>query len=181
MNALRYFAAFTLGAAVASIVTYKLVDAKYEKIIQEEIESVKDSLSKNSRVDISEKEDENTEFTHSEPEEKEEYEQMIDEKYDTMSKQTDIPRENPYEIMEEDYGELYDYNTVSLTYYKDDILADEMDNPVDDDIKNSLMDIIKNTDQFDTLYIRSDARECDYEIYFDKDKWSDTYDPAMEE
>lgn len=190
MKVVGYLAAFALGAGVATVVTHKVVSAKYDKLIEEEIESVKESLGKNSRVDISEKTDEIVgEALHPDTEIvdkphtdviREEYEAMIDEKYNTVTKQTDIPREAPYEITEEEYGEIYDYNAVSLTYYSDGILADDMDNPVDD-IKETIGDILDRVDHYETVYVRNDVRGCDYEVYFDKDKWADTYERAMEE
>ena len=38
---------FSVGAAIGSVITWKLVKTKYERIAQEEIDSVKDVYSKN--------------------------------------------------------------------------------------------------------------------------------------
>lgn len=84
--------------------------------------------------------------------------------------------ERPYVIPPEEFGEL-DYETVSLTYYEDGVLTDDMDNVIED-----LDDIIgeeslKHFGEYedDSVFVRNDARETDYEILMDTRKFSDIY------
>lgn len=76
--------------------------------------------------------------------------------------------EKPYLITPDEYGEMYGYNTVSLTYYADDVVASD-----DDDEKLSLREI-NNTigeealkslsDGYDEVLVRNDRTMTDYEI-----------------
>jgi hypothetical protein len=45
-NTIKYITAFTVGAAVGSLITCRVVRAKYEQLAQEEIDSVKEVFAK---------------------------------------------------------------------------------------------------------------------------------------
>lgn len=84
--------------------------------------------------------------------------------------------ERPYVISPEEFGEL-GYDTVSLTYYDDGVLTDDMDYVIDDvdDIvgEESLTHFGEYED--DSVFVRNDARETDYEILADARRYSDIY------
>ena len=80
----------------------------------------------------------------------------------------------PYVIPPEEFGET-DYEIISLTYYADGILADDMDDIVDDvdDIVGA--DSLTHFGEYeeDSVFVRNDLREVDYEILRDPRKYSD--------
>lgn len=145
---------FTVGAAFGSAVTWKIVKDRYEKIVQEEIKSVKEvfsdrfnssneeTSSEESDEDMSEEDpvsdyrkicwDDLEDLDPSELEEEEyqadliEYEDIanIYKEGGADNMPTSEPRE-PYVIEPIEFGELDGYKTFELTYYEDGILEDE--------------------------------------------------------
>ena len=83
--------------------------------------------------------------------------------------------DTPYVIPPERFGELDEYTTISLTYYADNILADEDDRYIDnvDDIvgRESLEHFGEYED--DSVFVRNDRLKCDYEILLDQRNYSD--------
>ena len=146
---------FAVGAAVGSAVTWKVVKTRYERIIQEEIESVKTAF--NDLVTIRPDETEETEETEesdpkpqpkqgqinwSELEDLDEEDEEEDDKYEPteedMAEYEHLAASysnekggvgkmarDPYVIAPYDFGELDGYHTIELTYYADDVLEDD--------------------------------------------------------
>ena len=145
---------FAVGAAIGSAATWKFVKDKYEKIAQEEIESVKEVFSDrfNSSNEETSSEESDEEMSEEDPVsdcrkicweeledldpselEEEEYQADLIE-YEGIANTykeggadnmpTSEPRE-PYVIEPIEFGELDDYKTFELTYYEDGILEDE--------------------------------------------------------
>ena len=86
--------------------------------------------------------------------------------------------DEPYMITAEDFAELDDYNTVSLYYYADGVLADEDDNIIDDiedTVGEAALGRMFDDVHIDSLYVRNDVRKTDYEILRDLDNFSDKY------
>lgn len=83
--------------------------------------------------------------------------------------------EKPYVISPEEFGEFEEYEKISLTYYADEVLADENDEEVDDveEIvgKGSLNHFGEYED--DSVFVRNDRLKCDYEILLDQRNYSD--------
>jgi hypothetical protein len=157
---------FVLGAAVGSFATWKFVENKYKRIAQEEIDSVKETFSRIKKEQPS-------------AEEVAEYETIVDNYISNdMEKEGEHTKEineedyevAPYVIAPEQYGEKEDYDTVTYTYYAGDgVLADYVDNPIDDYEDFLGKDPFTHFGEFedDSVYIRNEARETDYEILLD--------------
>ena len=185
---LSNFLIFTVGAAVGSAVTWKLLKAKYERIAQEEIESVKEYFK--TINDIHETKDEPITEADEPCEDKPVY--TINDAYDEMVRKlgyknySEISKtekkevddvEKPYVISPEEFDEFDDYESSSLTYYEDGVLTDEEDNIVDDpdDIVGS--DFANHFGEYedDSVFIRNDRLKCDYEILKDYRKYYDCH------
>lgn len=168
--------AFSLGAAVGSVVTWKLLKDKYEKIANDEIESVKAVFSERKR-----KADEARQ-------EKEKYEALLD---SYITHEDDIPREEPlsnfkqkggpdimedkpYVIPPEEFGDFSDYEMINLTYYADGILANDMDEMVDHVETIVGLDSLEHFGEYeaDTVFVRNDKLKADYEICRDLRRFS---------
>lgn len=145
---------FTVGAAIGSAVTWKIVKDRYEKIVQEEIKSVKEVFSDrfNSSNEEASSEESEEEMSEEDPVsdyrkfcwddledldpselEEEEYQADLIEYEDIANiykeggadnMPSSEPRE-PYIIEPIEFGELDGYKTFELTYYEDGILEDE--------------------------------------------------------
>ena len=73
----------------------------------------------------------------------------------------------PYVIMPDQFSEYADYDTISLTYYADGILASDDTDEIIEDIDDVVgEDSLNHFGEFedDSVYVRNDERKCDYEI-----------------
>lgn len=170
---------FATGAAIGSVVTWNLLKSKYEKIAQEEIDSVKEVYSKKNRSEDICTVDETEE--PEEPEDPDELEEYIDlvnncgyKNYSRKGGSDQISFEKPYVIPPEEFGEC-EYETISLTYYADKVLADDMDEIVDDVDDVVGLDSLEHFGEYeeDSVFVRNDGRKCDYEILLDVRRYSD--------
>lgn len=183
-------AIFLAGAAVGSVVTWKIVKTKYEQIAQEEIDSVKAVFSKNHEETEEDQGEEKPASDISNPIADKpniaEYVSTVEKTgYDTFSKQkkektkeeeANYMKDGPYVISPEEFGELDNYETISLTYYDGDgFLADDMDELVDDVDSTVGWDSLESFGEYedDAVHVRNDKRKCDYEILRDLRKYSD--------
>lgn len=172
---------FAAGAGIGSAVTWKIVKTKYERIAQEEIDNVKEYYRKKADESESAKvaeigkkmvegfvdgvkdtpKEESVTFL------KEMYNSIItSEGYSdsTESGEEVADTDDPYIIDADEFGDSYEYDTDSLVYYADGILATETDDVIDD-----IERIIgtKNLTQFDddnVIFVRNDRTRHDYEV-----------------
>ena len=81
----------------------------------------------------------------------------------------------PYIIRPDEYGELHAYETLSLNYYADGVLTDELDNPIEDVESLVPADFADHFGEYDdnVVHVRNDNLECDYEILRDLRKFTD--------
>ena len=81
----------------------------------------------------------------------------------------------PYIIAPEQFGEDDDYERVSLTYYANGVLVDEIDEVLnDEDVEASVgLESLNHFGEYeeDSVYVRNDSRKCDYEILLDQSDW----------
>lgn len=173
-NTLSKVVIFAAGAAIGSAVTWKLLYNRYEQMREEDIESYKEAHSRRER-----REDSEGDIQEEDPAiARAEYEEIIKESgYATQSEieeETDDV-EKPYVISPDEFDEFDDYQTVSLTYYEDDVLTDD-DNEIVDDIEGTVgTDFARHFGEYeeDSVHIRNDSRKCDYEILRDSRRYSD--------
>ena len=157
---------FTLGAAIGSVVTWKLVKDKYARIAQEEIDSVKEVFSKRNKP--KESVEEKDEEPVPEPEEVAEYKSIINNCGYSVVERVETMHDKPYVIEPENFGEDPDYETISLTYYADGVLTDENNCIIDPGEIESLIGE-ESLDHFgeyedDSVFVRNEERKTDYEI-----------------
>jgi hypothetical protein len=171
MNKTINFITFVLGVAVGSVVTWRYVEKKYEQIAQDEIDSVKEVFSKREAEFT---EDTEVQIKADNARRKSniiEYAAYLREQGYTNYSDVD----KPYVITPEEFGDLDDYETISLTYYADQILADDNDVIVDDIEDVVGFDSLNSFGEYedDSVFVRNDRLKCDYEILLDQRKYSD--------
>lgn len=82
----------------------------------------------------------------------------------------------PYVITPDEFGET-DYKIISLNYYADNVLTDEFDNIIDDvegTVGEASLDTFGEYED-DTVFVRNDQLEIDYEICADLRAYSEIY------
>ena len=189
MSKLFPFATFAIGAVAGAASAWYFAKKKYELIAQEEIDSVKEIYRKNAIDEIAnisvedyviskasgarneKKSDDIMEYANKLSEEG-----YVDYSTGKESKEEAIMSEDkPYVIPPDEYGELDDYECISLTYYSDEILADDMDELVDDIDATVGKDSLEHFGEYedDSVFVRNDALKADYEILLDNRKYSD--------
>ena len=69
----------------------------------------------------------------------------------------------PFIIRPEEYGELHAYETLSLNYYADGVLTDDLDNPIEDVESLVPADFADHFGEYDdnAVFVRNDNLECD--------------------
>lgn len=178
---------FAIGTAVGCIVSYKYAEEKYKKIADEEIESVKAIFSKPTNSD-EQQDDSKNDRDDGDDVEMKAYEAMID-RFDynaitssqdsnAKKKEEDVVR--PYVIKPEEFGELDDYTCICLTFYKDHILADDCDYPIENVEEVVGTESLNHFGEYEdeTVYVRNDKLKCDYEICLDTRTSSEAFDES---
>lgn len=171
--------AFIAGAAIGSVATWQIVKKKYEQMAQEEIQEVRDFYSsKKPHYEGPETSDEAKKDTtphviEEKPDIMEYAAKLKDEGYTDYSTTKPTPErtvakttDGPVTIPPEEFGEIEGYGKVSLMYYADGVLADDIDRVVDNIGETVGEDFADHFGEYedDSVYIRNDARKCDYEI-----------------
>ena len=188
-NKLFSFIMFTTGAAIGSLVTWKAIKTKYERLAQEEIDSVKEEFSRLSKVRKesndrqNEDEDEDAEAgdiecNDTDQDDLVEYNNITaryrsssdddetDEEGDEWS-EGEVPYINgPYVISPDDFASSPPgYSAQPLDYFADGILADGWG--VELDIEETIgEESLEHFGEYadDLLYVRNERKEIDYEV-----------------
>lgn len=188
MNKSINFMLFIFGAAVGSAVTWTYAKKKYELIAQEEIDSVKEVFSKRENSNIVKE----AEFNKQEEKpDLKAYAAKVREnnytKYSGTDDKLEVKRESRkqgerdekdffvYIITPEEFGEFDDYEKISLSYFDDQVLADENLDMVDDIEETVGLDSLTHFGEYedDSVFVRNDERKCDYEILLDHRNYVD--------
>lgn len=173
---------FAAGAALGVAASYKYFEKKYKKIADEEIASMAEYYEKRLAQAEEEIDDYSTEI------EAQEYIDRASEKFPEVRELVDklnelnytenkeVPKvKPPYVISPDEFGEIEEYATETLYYYKDHVLADDQDNIIEDadDVigVGSLTHFGEYED--DSVFVRNDREETDYEILLDPREYSD--------
>lgn len=182
------FLAFIAGAGIGSVCTWQLLKRKYELIAQEEIDSVKAAYATRETgkslvegfcnglkvaEDRTQKDKGDVDFKK--------YVSIIQkEGYTDYSRSVEEKKgeafvEKPYVISPEEFGEFEEYEKISLTYYADEVLADENDEEVDDVDEIVGDESLNHFGEYedDSVFVRNDRLKCDYEILLDQRNYSD--------
>lgn len=169
---------FLMGATISALITYRVTKSRYEEIVEEEIEHIREDFFKelgssgesktedDEELDIDRAEDIRTNARLTKKYIR--YNSTLD--FDEPSATQDIFR-GPYVISVTSFNEeMKHYDKVSLQYYnEDDTLTDETD-----EVINDLITLIgdhalvcfgdSDSNDPDVVYIRNDQLGIDYEI-----------------
>lgn len=169
-----------IGAGIGSVITWKVMETRYNTIIEEEIRSVKETFSKESQDTEEEKPDNTTENAEEEEHERlsavsdiinqNGYNTMSDEVREEEKKKGNDDTESkkgPHVISPEEFGEL-DYPIISLDYYTDDVLMNDRGKIITNTKELVGEDFASHFGEYeddpDIVYVRNDLQCIDYEI-----------------
>lgn len=175
---------FTAGVAVGSLVTWRYFKSKYE-VVEDEIEEKTEEAEGESEEDDPEVLE--SKMSYKKPPLKEYVKMVEDNGYMPKTHMEEVEEEiangewddkdiyEPYIIRPDEYGELHAYETLSLNYYADGVLTDELDNPIEDVESLVPADFADHFGEYedDVVHVRNDNLECDYEILRDLRKFTD--------
>lgn len=156
---------FIMGSAAGAVVTWRIVKRKFERIAQEEIDSVKEAF-----LNRREEEEQAEEAAK-------EYAEIV-KTYNPINEvkpgPVKVERVEPYVITPDQYGED-DYEAISLTYYADNVLADFEDRVIQNIEEVVGSEAIGNIGAFadDVVHVRDEEQKIDYEIVRDPRKYID--------
>lgn len=190
MKNLIPFATFIIGAAIGSVATWFYAKKRYEKIAQEEIDSVKQIFTykkeePNESSDESIEEDRKHENVTREKPDITQYAKMLSKQEYTNYSKPDALEEDPepeektwkapYVISPDEFGEFDDYDKISLTFYSDHILCDDDNEPVEDVESTIGFESLNHFGEYedDSVFVRNERLKVDYEILLDLRKYSD--------
>jgi len=184
---IKIFIGFSIGAAVGVLSTWQYLSKKYNKIITEEVNVIREKANAQAKIYLPQ-EDNNPPkvkdpLSYSErlkktsydkcfpeilknPEPKKEEEQLMTEKK---------IKSNPIVISPDEYGEEEDYDKISLTYYADKVLADEDDNRIRDVEGCVGIESLETFGKYedDSVFVRNDYQHTYYEILLDLGTYED--------
>lgn len=182
---------FAAGAGIGSAVTWKFVKTKYEQIAQEEIDSVKEYYRKKDGETEATDESASVQLAFSKAGEAAADGKAVMEGFangfrniskkvsdaDVTSYNTIIQTEGyseigeevadtdgPYIIDADEFGDSYEYDTDSLVYYSDNILATETYEVIDDIDHIIGIENLTKFDDDNVIFVRNDVTRHDYEV-----------------
>lgn len=194
-NSLTKIIIFAAGALIGSAVTWKFVEKKYEKISQEEIDSVKETYGriysnrkKLDELQAEKKEEAEREAAQAMPEPKDlsVYREAIrkagygtdepgDEYYEKKEEKNDMVK--PYVIPPEEFNTIDGYETRFLTLYADGILDDDFGEALEEDEVKEMIgrENLEHMGEYepDLIHIRNEEYEIDFEISRDEKCFSE--------
>ena len=179
---------FAAGALAGAAVAARVVRDKYQQEAEEEIAEMREyyrELRKNAKSPNEDKmleEDENNKEEKEVEEEnsKNEYNEIVkgytnytqyndtDIKENKEEKEEERTNYEPFIINAEEFGEDPGYDTATLTYYKDKVLTDDLDEVIDYSVAGE--ENLKIFDEYPdckAIYVRDDIYRVDYEIIRD--------------
>ena len=166
-----------IGAGIGVAGTYSYFKDKYEKLAEEDFNSRRvfdeDKKDESEEPVVEKTADSRTVDKPSIAEyvailQKEGYVNYSDMQDKKQKQENAIDR--PYVIQPSDFGEFDDYEKISLTYTADGVLLDDMNEIVDDIEETVGEDSLEHFGEYedDSVYVRNDAKKCDYEILLDQ-------------
>ena len=183
---------FCGGVFIGGFLTWDFFKTKYEKIADEEIASVKETFEHreprpDKNYNVEEVPKGNDAYINVSPGVAERIIQIIDSngyrnysnaqiEIEKKGGAADMELKHPYVITPEQYEDNVDYTKVSLTWYSDKILEDDWGNVLDpDDVIGS--DALTTFGQYekDSVFVRDDDEQIDYEVLLDTRSYKETY------
>lgn len=199
-SSIYIIASFAVGVLAGAAATWQYFKNKKEQEVQEEVNSIREVLLKNHKKDVEEKEETIKNL-----------EESIDSNiakgiinycgYAKKDTNNEIPKHKiglnqeminmveedkkvngPYVITPQEFGEIDDYEMVTLIYYNDGYVTedDRIVTDVEDVIGYEALNSFGEYEE-DTVFVRNDERETDYEVLKDLRNYIDVVKEQREQ
>lgn len=181
MSKTKGIAVFIFGAAVGSVATWFFTKKYYAQIAQEEIDSVKEVFSKKVNAAPADDEPVETEKRDLTIEEirNHDYSDILNkcgyspEEKEVMPMNEERPpvyEDEPYVIEPDEFGTMFDYDQIELTYYADGVLTDDWNYPIENPNELVGADFAEHFGEYeeDSVYVRNDRKKAEYVICLDE-------------
>lgn len=159
---------FAAGALFGAGATWLVLKPYYQKTSEEEIKAIRDFYNEKRESEAEEKEA--AEKAEIEAERKE-YDSLV-----SKEGYTEVAC-HPYVIAPDEFEGLDGYQSISLTYYADGILTDDVDNIISDAEMEDMVgrDAIARFGEYDdaAVFVRNEGLKIDYEIIRDSRTFAD--------
>ena len=183
---------FVAGCGIGSVVTWKVIEKRYQQIAQEEIDSVKEALGyfndSDEKVDLEredkEDEDHDERFGRDTESAREELSNICKEHgydYNGLSKkegEEEMAENKPYVISPKEFDEN-GYKTKTLFYYNDDVVTDDRGKVLREETVEKLIGKESLTTfglyESDSVFVRNDDLKTDYEILADERNYHEMF------
>lgn len=182
LNKVLWFAA---GAIVGVAATNHFFKTKYERLYQKDVESVKRAFSTPQQKEPAKDDTEFVDDSELTAQEVINYAAIIGAQgYNTEAVTPIEPARKevkgvarPYVISPAEFDTEDDYEVCSLNYYADGVLADDAGNVIEDVEGMVGRDSLDHFGEYedDSVHVRNDALQCDFEILRDLSNYSDVY------
>ena len=185
---MKGFFIFAAGVVAGAVAGAYLVKDKVMADAKQEIEEVREYYK-------SKKESKKEETTEEQPveevKEEKEYKTIVENSgYVNYNKpeqiaQHSVLEDEPYSIDPEEFGDKEEegWDTMTLTYFADGVLVDDVDEVIDQPDVVVGLDNLKIFEEFPDatcVYVRKETWRTDFEILKDDWKWSDLQEPQVE-
>lgn len=169
---------FATGIAIGSAVTWKIMKDRYEQLVREDKESMKEYYERKYGVvkeDISTDEPEADDTQIAIDDYTSELNKNGYTNYSNAESKGVDYVERPYVISPDEFGESHGYQQRSLIYFNDKVLTDD-DYELVEDVDGVVgLDSLNHFGEYeeDSVFVRNDRLEADYEILLDSRNYSD--------
>lgn len=202
MSTLNKVIIFAAGAVIGSLVAWKLTKTKYEKIMIEEEQSLREYYNKKVKViedtatdlhdSYQRREDalrkKLEEKTEKEPEIVQDMDELHDKEFDRYAEilkdhkySHEEPcfdegtNDKPYVVSPDEFGDADNYEIITLNYYADGVVADDWNDPIEDIGATIGEDFASHYGEYeeDVVYVRNDRLKVEYEILRSNQRYED--------
>jgi hypothetical protein len=162
----RFILGLLAGAAIGSVVTWKVLKTKYEQILEADLE--REIAELKARYEKNEVTTEEESSEEDDLDDIEEYENIVKTKgyFHNEHEKEGGNDMTPYVISPDEFDTI-EYDTVNLTYYADGVLVNDSDDEVIEDVEDLVgPDALDSFGEYeeDSVFVRDDALGIDYEI-----------------
>ena len=155
---------FVAGAVAGGVVAWNLAKSKYSKICLADVEDFKKAHTNKETTE--KKKEPEKEQPVIKKKVKDQYEQVL-KKTGYSKKSVTRPKNGaPYIISPDEFGEIDDYERVTLFHYADGVLTDDNDERVEDVAATVPEDYVLHFGEYeeDSVFVRNDEMKTDFEI-----------------
>ena len=186
MNKALCIVMFAAGATIGSVATWQILKKKYEKIIQDEVESVKIAYKNKlqEKIDVMESSVQETSSIEDYgaankvlKEQKGNYNNIVAKHYLSDDEISETYKHNTSVISPQEFGYDEEYNIVSLSYFPDEsILVDEQGEIISIDIigGEETLECIGDYEDY-AVHVKNDHLKSYYEILVEERSYSEVF------